>query len=176
MRAGLIIAADGSDISHDTKYDSRRKKLTVDPDADPKHFDVISLSGGTKWTISDSNRALFEEVLFKVKHNLPFNPQTLAFFYPTSIASDLFVTSVENQYSTNTALMMFNASILGEEWLEAEADNQYFYIYHRALRTDDATGAGPWTTEGSNFTYRIRYFIFNQPGYMYVDGDTQRAQ
>lgn len=174
MRAGLIIARDGSDIEHENKYDSRLTKLTLDPDADPVHFDVITLSGGTKWTISPSDTTLHEEALFRVKHNLPFKPQFSAYFYTVGLTSTLVSQALKGMYAINQSLMVFNAVSLGDEWVEADADNQYFYIYHRARAT--GYGTDPWTTEGSNFTYRIRYFIFNQPGYMYVDGDTQRAQ
>lgn len=174
MKAGLLIARDGSDIEHENKYDSRLTKLTVDPDAVPTHFDVITLSGGTKWTISVGNTALYEEVLLRVKHNLPFKPQFSAYFYTTQLNSTLMSQSLKAMYTINQSLMVFNAISLGDEWVEAEADNQYFYIYHRARGT--GYGVDPWVTEGSNYQFRIRYFIFNQPGYMYVDGDTQRAQ
>lgn len=174
MKYGLIIAADGSDIDHENKYDSRRTKLTLDPDADPAHFDVITLSGGTKWTISPTNTTLYQETLFRIKHNLPFKPQFSAYFLVTELNSLIMSQGLKGLYSINQALMVFNAVSLGEEWLEADADNQYFYIYHKAKAS--GYGMDPWTTEGSNYQFRIRYFVFNQPGYMFVDGDTQRAQ
>lgn len=174
MKSGLIIAADGSDIDHENKYDSRRTKLTLDPDADPAHFDVININGGTKWTIPATDTTLYQETLVRIKHNLPFKPQFIAYFYVTDIKSALMSNSLHALYSINQVFMVFNAINLGEEWLEADADNQYFYIYHKANAF--GYGSAPWVTEGSNYQFRIRYFIFNQPGYMYIDGDTQRAQ
>lgn len=165
MNAGLIIANTGSDISHDRIYDSRLKKLTVDPEPREKHFDVIELSGGTKWTISNSDTTIHEETLLRIKHNFPFEPQYVAYFLPiVNPYGGLFLTS----YSINQALMVFNAVGVGAEWLEASADTQYFYIKHKAQR--DGLGSGNYTFYGSDFTFRIRYFIFNQPGYLLTGG------
>lgn len=174
MTSGLIIAAEGSDIDHETKYDSRRTKLTVDPDANPAHFALITLGGGTQWTIPATDTTLYQETLLRIKHNLPFKPQFEAYFLVSELVSTLMSPDTKGMYSINKALMAYNVFPLGEEWLEADADNQYFYIYHRARATGH--GSSPWTTEGSNYKFRVRYFIFNQPGYTYVDGDTQRAQ
>lgn len=164
---GLKIAGESRSMRNETIYDSQRSKLTVDPDASPAHFDLLEpVSGGSKWSVADTDERLYEEVLVQIKHNLPFKPMFLAYFYPTSAP----IGSVANtrQYSVNMALMLFNAISLGEEWLEADADETYFYIKHKAQRFNFG-GPNPYVFYGSDFQFRIRYFIFNQPSFL-IDG------
>jgi hypothetical protein len=166
-RVGLIIAGDSNSLKNDTVYSSQRSKLTVDPDAEPAHFDLLeNFSGGTKFSIADTDETVHEEILFQVRHNLPFKPQIQAYFYPTSVPSG--APAPQAQYSMNMQLMLYNAIALGDEWIEADADETYFYIKHKAQRFNFG-GPNPYVFYGSDFQFRIRYFIFNQPSYL-IDG------
>lgn len=168
QRIGLIIAGDSNSLKNDTVYSSQRPKLTVDPDAEPAHFDLLEdFSGGTKFSIADADTTIHEEVLLRIKHNLPFKPHIQAYFYPTTVPSGAPATA--RQYSMNMQLMLYNAIALGDEWVEAEADETYFYIMHRAVRFGFG-GPDPYVFYGSDFKFRIRYFIFNQPSFLIDDG------
>ena len=166
-RVGLIIASEAGSMERDQIYDSRKPKLTLDPKPNPPHFDVLqNFSAGSKWTMPDA-AGVNEEVLFKVKHGLPFKPMYAAFFYPTSVPAARKSNS-PSQYSINLALMLYNAFGLGEESLYADADETYFYIKHKAERFGGGDGTS-YTFYGSDFQYRIRYMIFNQPSFL-IDG------
>lgn len=165
---GLRIAGDSRSMRNETIYDSQRSKLTVDPDAVPAHFDLLEpVSGGSKWSVADTDERLYEEVLVQIKHNLPFKPMYQAYFYPVTVPSG--APAASRQYSMNMQLMLFNAIALGEEWVEADADETYFYIKHKAQRFNFG-GPNPYVFYGSDFQFRIRYFIFNQPAFLIDDG------
>ena len=174
-RAGIIIGTDGSSIEHDTIWDSRLTKLTVNPDADPPHFDLIpDLPGGTAFSIPSNDTIPRTEILFKVKHNLPFKPDCLAFFYPIKVPSSFNSNLV--LYSQNRLWMIVNAIGMGIEYVWAEADTQYFYIKH--LAQSDGTFASGHDTDpkvffGNAFHFRVRYFIFNQPSHIIDGGEVQ---
>lgn len=167
-KIGLKIAGESRSMRNETIYNSQLSKLTVDPDAVPAHFDLLEpVGGGSKWSVADTDERLYvEDVITPIKHNLPFTPMFLAYFYPVTAPTG----SVANtrQYSVNMALMLFNAISLGEEWLEAEADDTYFYIKHKAQRFNFG-GPNPYVFYGSDFQFRVRYFIFNQPTFL-IDG------
>jgi hypothetical protein len=164
---GLKIAGDSRSMRNETIYDSQRSKLTVDPDATPAHFDLLEpFGGGTKWSVADTDVRLYEEVLLQIKHNLPFKPMFLAYFYP--VTTPVGGTAASRQYSVNKQLMLFNAISLGQEEIYADADETYFYIKHQAQRFNFG-GPNPYVFYGSDYQFRIRYFIFNQPSFL-IDG------
>lgn len=159
---GLIIAGESRTLDNDTIYNSRRKKLTVDPEMTPPHFDLLqNFSGGTKWTMQPGDEK--EEILLRVPHNMPFKPMFYAYFLQTATGGQS--SPFAQQYSTNISLMLFNAAGVGEEDLYADADEENFYIKHRAISTDSVAH----TALGSDFSFTIRYFIFNQPTFL-LDG------
>ncbi len=166
---GLIIAGDSRSMRNEKIYDSQRSKLTVDPDAVPAHFNLLEpVSGGSKWTVYDADLRVYEEdIITPIKHNLPFTPMFLAYFYP--VTTPIGGPAASRQYSMNQQLMLFNAIGLGEEWVEATADETYFYIKHKAQRFGFGGGPDPYTFYGSDYQFRIRYFIFNQPTFL-IDG------
>lgn len=165
-RVGLIIAGDSKRLDNDTVYNSQRKKLTVDPNAVPAHFDLLqNFSGGTKWTAVPIGEERIEDLL-KIRHEMPFTPMTYAYFLQTSTpgAAGTF----KSQYSTNISLMLFNAVGVGEEEVYATADDTFFYIKHR-FKTSTLS-AGPQNAYGSDFKFSIRYFIFNVPAFLIPGG------
>lgn len=163
---GLVIAGEDGSIEKNQLYDSRKSKLTIDSKPNPPHFDVLeNFSGGTKWTLPNVEVSK-EETLFRLEHNFPFTPMFVCFFFPTSVPVD--VTSGRNQYSINLSLMLFNRITLGEERILAKVDDTYFYIKHTAERYGFGD-PGDHTFYGSDYQYRIRYMIFNQPTFI-IDG------
>lgn len=166
---GLVIASESGSMERDQIYDSRKPKLTLDPKPNPPHFDVLeNFPAGTKFVIDNADTTVHEEILFQVRHGLPFTPMFAAFLYPTSMPAERRAANGSAQYSINLALMLFNAIGLGEEAIYADADETYFYIKHKAQRFGYGD-PGNYTFYGSDFQYRIRYMIFNQPTFL-IDG------
>jgi hypothetical protein len=166
---GLIIAGQSRRLDNDTIYNSRRKKLTVDPESVPPHFDLLeNFSGGTKWVVpTDEYR---EEILLQIPHNMPFKPMFYAYFLQTSFPGGS-AGPFAAQYSTNISLMLFNAVGLGQEELFADADEDNFYIKHRFQSTTGFGGGGDATAYGDDYKFTIRYFIFNQPSFLFEGGE-----
>lgn len=169
QRYGLVIASEEGSLTRNQLYDSNKPKLTMDPKPNPPHFDLIdNLPAGTRWTLANEDVSK-EEVLFQVKHNLPFTPMFISYFYPVVVPEDR-QSGVARQYSINQALMLFNAVGLGEERLYADADDTYFYIKHKAQRWGWSGGVANYTFYGNQFEYRVRYMIFNQPTFILEGG------
>lgn len=166
-RVGLIIAGESKRLDNDTIYSSQRKKLTVDPEPQPPHFDLLeNFSGGTKWTAVPIGEYR-EEYLVRIRHNMPFIPMSYAYFLQTSLPTG-FGTTFKAQYSTNISMMLYNAVGVGEEALIAGADETYFYIKHYFQCS--TLSAGPQNAYGSDFQFTIRYFIFNLPTFLIPGG------
>lgn len=157
---GLAIAADNKTMADGGwKFDSRKKKLTVDVNATPSHAQVIeTLSGGTKFVLNAATTTSSEETLFRMEHKMPFRPKVLCYFYVKD-APIAFADSI-TYYEFNTALMLYNAVALGGEKLYAETDEKYFFINHRAETY--GFGSGNTTFYGSDYKYRVKFEILNQ--------------
>lgn len=167
---GLVIANESGDLENNQIYDSRKAKLTLDPKPEPPHFDVLTDFGaGTKFVIDNADTAIRTEVLFQIEHGLPFTPMYSAFFLATTTPPDYV--GRKDLYSLNKALILYNAIGLGEEMIYAEADETYFYIKHAAQRFGYGD-PGNYTFFGSDFKFRIRYMIFNQPTFLIPGGIT----
>ena len=136
------------------KFDSRRKKVTVDVHTTPKHLDVFNnFSGGTKWAMSPNT--VYEEELFKIEHEMPWPPKFLCYFY--ILDTPVGFAALIGQYDINRTFQLVNAFPNGTERLYAKVDEKYFYIMHRA-----DNGANSLTAYGSDYKYRVRYEIMNQ--------------
>lgn len=158
---GLVIPDSSGDFGVGAVFNSTRQKLTIDFEADPKHFDILSnFNAGTRFYTDGSGNKSFEETLFQIEHKLPFTPMVQTFFFNTAGGA------VAQQYSINKAPIVFNAFGLGSEWLEATADSQNFYIKHYV----ESQSTFPYTFVGSNAVYRVRYMILNQPTILIAGG------
>lgn len=148
--------------------DTRKTKWAVDIDRNPSHLQIIdNLGGGTKWVLASDAAYYIEETLFVMKHNMPFPPQFLCYFYtknsPAGYSANI------GRYTQNKAFMLFNAIGLGEEGLYAQVDDEYFYIKHFAETF--AFGAAGSNTNffGDDYTFRVRFALLNQPAFFTGD-------
>lgn len=142
--------------------DTRKKKWSVDTTRDPKHIDVLdNFPGGTKFTFPANTAGVSEEILLAIKHEMPFPPQFLCYFY-TKDAPAGWSKTIGN-YTQGHGLMMYNAFTLGEETIYAEVDEEYFYIKHRfeSFGFNSATA----TAFGGDYKFRIRYELLNIPAF-----------
>lgn len=165
---GMAFAAENRSMADKGwKYDSRKKKWTVDTKQKPSHLDVIELRGGSKWVMDKALVAYQEEVLFKIEHHMPFKPKVLVYFYTVDAATGW--SQLIGTYTINHAYMLTNAVTTGEEGLFPFVDETYFYIKHFAETF--GFGVGNNTFFGDDYKFRIRYEILNQetfwPGQKY---------
>ena len=143
--------------------DSRKQKWTIDVDRDPPPLDVIERPGGTKFVMDTGAVDYKEEIIFSIKHKMPFPPAFLCYFYTIDGPHAVLI----GRYTQNRAFMTYNAFSIGEEGMFAEVDEEYFYIKHFAETF--GFGSGNHTFYGDDFTYRIRYELLNQKA-LYLGG------
>lgn len=156
---GIAIAANGKSMqSGNWKFDSRKKKWTVDLQADPPHVKLFEMNGGTKFVLDSSLTLNSEEILFKVEHKMPWPPKFLCYFF--YIDAPLGFADSIGYYGFNNAFMLVNNIEAGGEGLYAEVDDTYFYIKHYAETY--GVGSGNTTFYGSDYNFRIKFELLNQ--------------
>lgn len=164
---GLIIAGDRKSLDYEQAYDTRKYKYAVDTNAAEPHFQLLEdFSGGTKFVLPNEE-VTTEEVLLKIRHNMPFKPHFVCWIAQTQLPTALSGTFAK-QFSINRSFMLFNAIGLGEEELYADIDDTFFYIKHKASRFGYGD-PGNYTFYGSDFKFQIRFMIFGIPSYV-MDG------
>jgi len=142
------------------KNDTRKVKLAVNLDRTPPHLQILEdFSGGTQWVVNLASATDLEEILFEMKHGLPFKPKVLCYF--KTIDTPIALAALIGQYQQTYATMLTNAFPNGEEWLEATADAENFYIKHKVSVPGFGTGA--YTYYGSDYKFRVRFEILNIP-------------
>lgn len=166
---GLIIAGETNSLEQGQAYDTRKYKYAVDTNAAEPHFQLLEdFSGGTKFVMPNEDISQ-EEVLLKVRHNMPFKPHFICWIAQTTLPVSMSGGGFAKQFSINQTFMLFNAIGLGEEVLYADADDTYFYIKHRASRFGFGD-PGNYTFYGSDFKFQIRFMIFGIPSYVMEGG------
>ncbi len=156
---GLAIARDGKNMGDGAwKFDSRKKKWTVDVNADPKHVRLFEMNGGTKFVLDAAMTLYTDEILLRVEHKMPWPPKFLCYFY--YIDAPLGFADSIGYYGFNNAFMLSNNISAGGEGLWAEVDATYFYIKHYAETY--GAGAGNTTFYGSDYNFRIKFELLNQ--------------
>ena len=155
---GIGIAADNKSMQDGRwKFDSRKKKLTVDIEAVPKHLDLFTINGGTKWVLNPGD--VRSEILFQVEHHMLFPPKFLFFALVTDVPSGF--APLIGFYFSNLAFLRTNNFPVGDEYVYADVDEKYFNIKHVAYGGGIATGT-TITAYGSDYKFRVRYEILNQ--------------
>lgn len=163
---GMAVARPGKAMSDgDWINDTRLEKLTVDLDQTEPHLRLFELRGGTKWSVVPSSVSYIEETIFSMKHNMPFKPKFLCFFYtvdtPVGFGANI------GAYTQNHAYMLYNAFGIGEEGLYAYVDETHFYIKH--FFETFGFGGASFTAYGSDYLFRIKFEILNQPAFYFGD-------
>jgi len=150
---GIAFAADNRSMQDGNwQYDSTKPKLAVDPNADPSHLKIFELDGGQQYPIVFNDDK--SEILFQIKHKMPWPPMYLCYFYTEDAPSAQAVTI--GRYQLNYALMRVNGNTWFEE-LYTQVDDTYFYIKHRVLYNGSNVGAQ--TSYGNQFKFRVRMEI-----------------
>lgn len=163
---GIAFAAPDRGMSDGNwKYDSRKKKWTVDVKQIEPHLRVFELRGGTKFMLNAAASQYTEETIFQMEHKMPFPPKFLCFFYTVDAPAG-FSASIGG-YNQNHAFMLTNAPGLGEEGLYAHVDDTYFEIRHFAETF--SLGAGTTTFHGSDYLFRVRFELLNHRAFYLGD-------
>ena len=164
---GLVIAGEANSLERKPAYDSRKYKYAVDTNAGEPHFQLLEdFSGGTKFVLPQEVIET-EEVLLRVRHNMPFKPHYVCWIAQTVLPTELS-SGYAKQFSLNRSFMLYNAIGLGEEELYTDIDETYFYIKHKAQRFGFGD-PGNHTFYGSDYKFQIRFMIFGIPSYI-IDG------
>lgn len=147
----------------ESAYTTEDDIVQVDFTADPPHLGIIDplqkASAYTLTTTTAQPTQFREEVLFQVKHGLPFVPDFVCYFY----AYDSPYPQMIGTYRLDYYRVGF-----GGEYIQAIADDTYFKIIHSVSVTGvpgfPATMPYTWTVDlGSQMKFRVKYMILQRP-------------
>lgn len=151
---GIRFAPDGGNLRDDgAEYDSTRKHILIDPKANPKHMDILTMSGGSAFAGDNVQR---EETLFSIEHELPFIPKCMVYFYVTD-APALHVASI-GQYIGDDFPMSGTGAFT--DVIYYTVDQTHFKIKHQ-----HQSQGGSGASQANQWQFRIKYMITNNSRY-----------
>lgn len=149
MSKGIFIAKNKKSVGRGrNQYDSTLPHLMVNLIKNPPHIDALIMSGGTALALTGVGST--EETLLEIKHNLPYTPEVMIYFYVTSTeeySSGRFVYSGSNGTVTDVVY--------------ADVDDTNVKIKHSL----DAY-FGAYTSTAPDFTLRVKYYILSNDSHM----------
>ena len=149
MSGGILI--DSKSVNQSvTEFDTRRPRLQVAVDRNPKHLDLIISSPGTALDITPSV-SYVEETLFTLNHNLGYKPKVLVYFYFPNYAP--FQGYAVGRYFYGFGVV--------DDQITYRVDEDKFYIIH--TMTDNIGGATQTSTAPDFGKVQIKYLIFSNP-------------
>lgn len=162
VRRGIFVANDGSPISRGSnKYESDRPHLQVNLLKNPVHMAVPPLfAGGT--ALSGGASTSQTETLNTIKHNLPYTPELLIYFYAYSYGGSTTAPQAGGYYAD---YYVYSGSLgTVTDILFAEVDSRNVYIKHRL----DVSGLypGTYTSDADDYQIRMKYFILSNDSHI----------
>lgn len=160
---GLIVTDIGGNIRDERKlqYDSRKKKLIVDPRTDPVHLRVFERDGGTRITLDPGES--YQETLLTIPHRMPYEPMFLSYYYCIDTPDDGSFSGIGDKYGINQIQMVYNCISCGDDTLQSEIDDTNFRIERYV--NGPYSGDDPYTFKADEYLFRIRYMIIAQENY-----------
>ena len=150
MSRGIFIAKNKKSVGRGrNQYDSTKPHLMVSLIKNPPHLDGLIMPGGTALTLAGIGST--EETLLTIKHNLPYTPELMIYFY---------VTSTE-EYATGRFVFSGSSGGLADV-IYADVDDTNVKIKH-SLETWYFGGA---TSNAPDFTLRIKYYILSNDSHV----------
>lgn len=137
-------------------YDSRKPKWTVELDSEDPHLKIFEVDGGTKWSLTTDPPQYREEVLFRVRHKMPYPPAFVCFINVIDVPPESPISI--GRYSYNVCPVYYTGQ--ATEGIFARVDEEFFSIIHFAETYP--LGSDTINFFGSDFKFRIRYEILNQ--------------
>lgn len=153
---GIFIAKPGTIISDNSfDFDSRRKHLLVDLDANPKHFDVLSITGTAIHSTGSGNTAT--ENLLQIAHGLPYIPKIETYIFDSG-NFNLYAGSgsyYRGRYYYNS---LYGPAVT--DTIYGFVDATYYYIKHDFT----VAAAGGGNSTAPSYPLKIKYYIFSNKG------------
>lgn len=145
-----VITKDGGQET----FNSSKKHLLVNLNADPPHFDVIQLKGSA---ISIGGAGSTSEIIAKVKHNLPYTPMVAAYFWLTSEVTGSGIDTSGTYYRNFYAYSNLGGAL--QDYVYLLVDDK-FVTFEHYLQAPYAV-----TSDAPNQPLFCKYYIFSQPAY-----------
>lgn len=157
MKAGIIIAGDGKTVNDvpEQKFSSETMHLPVDFESDPKHYQVVTMNGGSAFSMDGITFAgVQQETLLSIEHNYDYTPFCFAYFYVVSYAGS------ETHPSAGAYGDMFypysgTAGTL-QDFITFRVTDKKFEIVHYL---EDFGYGVAYTSTAPNYLLRIKYYI-----------------
>lgn len=145
-----------TDAIHDPFYTTNQNRLQTNL-FNPlgKQFDVISIPGGTAFSIDLSTVVTDTEQLFTITHGLGYVPQTYVVFSPILIGSG----QTAGQTGYNEEIVILASGGTGTDVIDYTVNEDTFTINHTL--TCDGSGSGSYTSTANLYTLQVKYLICN---------------
>lgn len=159
---GIFIAQDGKSVGRGSnRYESDRQHLQVSLIKDPVHMDVPPLfAGGT--ALSGGASTSQTETLKTIKHNLPYTPELLIYFYAYSYGGSTTAPQAGGYYAD---YYVYSGSLgTVTDILFAEVDSQNVYIKHKL--DVGSSYVGTYTSDADDYQIRMKYFILSNDSHL----------
>lgn len=134
-------------------FDSSKDHLLLDLNADPAHFDTVTVTGSP---LSVNSTTLTESV-FKIKHKLPYTPVVWAFMYQTGQVSGSGLLTFGTFYKNFYSYVTLGGSVIDQ--LNIKVNDTFFEIIH----TTEAPS--PYVSIADANPVAIKYYIFSRPAF-----------
>lgn len=155
MSYGVQFADNGKDVSDKNSliYNSQLDQLNVDVTAVPSHMDFFDpLQKMTNLTTTTTT-PLASEVLFQVKHGMPYVPYVYLYMNVVDMPSD---------YAYYLGTYAVDILRLGGSLVYSDADETYFYIRHDKYHNFNMGAPTTQTETGMDLVkIRTKYLITN---------------
>lgn len=144
MSRGIFIAKNKKSVGGNrNQYDSTKPHLMVSLVKNPPHMDTLVMVGGTALSLPGAGST--EETLLTIKHNLPYTPEIMIYFY---------VASTEEYASSRFIFSGSNGTI--SDVIYADVDDTNVKIKHSL-----DTYFGAYTSTAPDFSLRVKYYILS---------------
>jgi hypothetical protein len=156
MRAGIFIAQDGKPIGRgNNRFDTTRPHLQANLLKTPAHMDIpANFIAGTAQAVLDGESDI--EDILTIKHNLPYTPEVLVYFYVVSYDGST-VTYPAGTYSADVLVMSGSLGTAADS-LYAAVNSTDLIIRHQ---TESFGYPGTYTSEAPKFLVRLKYYILS---------------
>lgn len=140
---GIQVAETDIDGKH--SYDSVRPRLQVAMDRNPKHLDIVRVTGSALQVFAAGAHTA-TETLATIRHELGYKPRVLCYFYQSSIRG----------YNVGRYYYAFGVV---DDYLTYTVDENYLYIVHKVVDNFNASDF----TSGAVTTGQIavKYLLFS---------------
>ncbi len=159
---GIFIAESGKSVGKGSdRYRSDRPHLMASLIKDPPHMDILTFDGGAGSTVAPGN--LTTETLTTIKHNLPYTPEVLVYFYAVSYGGDPNHIKA-GLYGADRIIYSGSAGTV-TDMLYASVNETNLDIIH-SIDVSAFFTPGSYVSDANQYIIRLKYYILSNDSHV----------